>query len=490
MKLCRMLLALALSATVFGCASNIKKADIPATANPSEEISKLENSIQEGYNSQLDVLASNDFEKARYHLREAKEELAKNKKQSEVLEDVAYSKAYIQRAEDTASDRRSKILGVIDARNKAVVAGARQFAPTQADMGEVDSRLRNKAEKLDKLSAADIAEFNLAYSDVELKAIQNKQLGQAKARIEAAKDANASRYSPRALKNAEVDYGTAENLIKANRNDKDTYMMQVAQANKSAMLLTAILAETNRGARDEGVATKVVMQNEKIKTLSTQLNSASDQNTQLTQEKARLDSVNSDLNVAVATQNEQLDQTTAEKNRLDAEKTRLDAEMSAQNEKLSAANMKVNFQKSLAKAQAQFSKDEAEVFQQGDNVVIRLKKIQFASGKSELPTASLAVLAKVKNVAEDLGPKMVRVEGHTDSVGSEIINKTLSQSRADTIAQYLQTSGIPQAKVETEGVGFSKPLASNKTKEGRAQNRRVDVIITPDSSVTTDSSNE
>ncbi len=309
MNFCRVLIALALSATIFGCASNIKKADLPASANPAEEITKLDTLIQEGYNTQLDVLASKDFEEARYYLREAKEDQAKNKKQSEVLDDVAYAKAFIQRADGTANERRSKILGVMDSRNKALAAGARQYSPTQADIAKVDSRLRNKAEKLDKLDAEDIAEFNAAYSEVELKAIQNKQLGQAKSRIEAAKDASASRYSPRALKTAEVDYSTAENLIKANRNNKDTYFMQVNQANKSAMLLTAILAETNRGARDEGVATKVVMQNEKIKTLSSNLDSANSEKTQLAEEKARLDATNSDLSAAVATQNEQLDQT-------------------------------------------------------------------------------------------------------------------------------------------------------------------------------------
>lgn len=75
-----MLFAFALSATIFGCASNIKKADIPASANPAEEITKLDASIQEGYNSQLDVLASKDFDQARYYLREAKEDQAKKKK--------------------------------------------------------------------------------------------------------------------------------------------------------------------------------------------------------------------------------------------------------------------------------------------------------------------------------------------------------------------------------------------------------------------------
>ena len=82
MNFCRVLIALALSATIFGCASNIKKADLPASANPAEEITKLDTLIQEGYNTQLDVLASKDFEEARYYLREAKEDQAKNKKQS------------------------------------------------------------------------------------------------------------------------------------------------------------------------------------------------------------------------------------------------------------------------------------------------------------------------------------------------------------------------------------------------------------------------
>lgn len=117
-------------------------------------------------------------------------------------------------------------------------------------------------------------------------------------------------------------------------------------------------------------------------------------------------------------------------------------------------------------------------------MVIRLKQIQFASGKAGLPTAAIPLLEKVRDVAQELGPKSVLIEGHTDAMGSEEANKTLSESRAETIADYFSENGIERTKMQTAGLGFSKPLATNKTKEGRAQNRRVDVIITPDSAIT------
>jgi len=59
------------------------------------------------------------------------------------------------------------------------------------------------------------------------------------------------------------------------------------------------------------------------------------------------------------------------------------------------------------------------------------------------------------------------------------INKTLSEGRAEAVAKYLETSGIDQSKIEVNGMGDQKPISSNKTKEGRAQNRRVDITITP-----------
>ena len=71
--------------------------------------------------------------------------------------------------------------------------------------------------------------------------------------------------------------------------------------------------------------------------------------------------------------------------------------------------------------------------------------------------------------------KRVLVEGHTDSVGSEQYNQGLSERRADAVARYLASQGISMSRIETRGYGESKPVASNSTAEGRAQNRRVEI---------------
>jgi outer membrane protein OmpA-like peptidoglycan-associated protein len=152
--------------------------------------------------------------------------------------------------------------------------------------------------------------------------------------------------------------------------------------------------------------------------------------------------------------------------------------LKSQQRRLSSAQMAVGLQKAIVRAQQSFDKDEAEVFQQGaDNLVIRLKKMAFASGRAELPQESLPLLTKVNNVITELNAKEVSVEGHTDSIGSEKLNLKLSQRRAEIVADYLRSNANGQYEVDAKGFGFARPIASNKSKEGRAQNRRVDVVI-------------
>jgi outer membrane protein OmpA-like peptidoglycan-associated protein len=78
----------------------------------------------------------------------------------------------------------------------------------------------------------------------------------------------------------------------------------------------------------------------------------------------------------------------------------------------------------------------------------------------------------------------VIVEGHTDSIGGEEKNMALSQKRAETIRKYfIAEKTLPEDKVEAKGFGYQRPLTTNKTKEGRATNRRVDVVIETTSTI-------
>ena len=71
--------------------------------------------------------------------------------------------------------------------------------------------------------------------------------------------------------------------------------------------------------------------------------------------------------------------------------------------------------------------------------------------------------------------QMVIATGHTDSVGTDAYNQKLSERRATTVKEYMVSKGIPAAKITTLGKGETQPVATNKTKEGRAKNRRVDI---------------
>ena len=74
---------------------------------------------------------------------------------------------------------------------------------------------------------------------------------------------------------------------------------------------------------------------------------------------------------------------------------------------------------------------------------------------------------------QDLG---LRIEGHTDNTGDDASNKTLSQSRAEAVRDYLVEQGIDASRLEAVGLGEEQPVADNNTEEGRAQNRRVELV--------------
>ena len=106
------------------------------------------------------------------------------------------------------------------------------------------------------------------------------------------------------------------------------------------------------------------------------------------------------------------------------------------------------------------------------------KFILFNTGKSTFKsgvTEKIDVIAKVMNK----NPKAnFLIEGHTDSTGSAAINDKLSKERAMAVKDYLVKKGIDTTRLDAQGFGQNQPIASNKTADGRSQNRRVVVKVT------------
>jgi OOP family OmpA-OmpF porin len=104
---------------------------------------------------------------------------------------------------------------------------------------------------------------------------------------------------------------------------------------------------------------------------------------------------------------------------------------------------------------------------------IVLRGVNFAFDSDQIDPASAVVLDVVAETLASRPGIRVRVEGHTDSMGSESYNQGLSQRRAEAVRRYLVGQGIAASRIEARGFGESRPEASNDTAEGRALNRRV-----------------
>lgn len=111
----------------------------------------------------------------------------------------------------------------------------------------------------------------------------------------------------------------------------------------------------------------------------------------------------------------------------------------------------------------------------GSKVV--LKNIFFATGKATLTESSTTELSNLLKLLNDIPTLKLEISGHTDNVGSASKNKILSEKRAKAVVDYLVKKGISQDRLVYKGYGFEKPIASNKTKAGRQQNRRTEFEV-------------
>jgi len=102
-----------------------------------------------------------------------------------------------------------------------------------------------------------------------------------------------------------------------------------------------------------------------------------------------------------------------------------------------------------------------------------LEGVNFASDKWDITEESKAVLNPVAVSLKDWPNVKIEVDGHTDSTNTDKHNMILSQKRAESVMSYLIGQGVPASQMTAKGFGESQPVADNKTKEGRAKNRRV-----------------
>ena len=121
--------------------------------------------------------------------------------------------------------------------------------------------------------------------------------------------------------------------------------------------------------------------------------------------------------------------------------------------------------------------ENLQLRQTESGVVVTLGDVLFASGEAQLVEGGRSSLEEVVDLLQTEPDKKIRVEGHTDSLGDAAANLLLSEQRAQSVLEALVSLGVASERITATGMGEDFPIASNDDEEGRARNRRVDVIL-------------
>jgi outer membrane protein OmpA-like peptidoglycan-associated protein len=121
----------------------------------------------------------------------------------------------------------------------------------------------------------------------------------------------------------------------------------------------------------------------------------------------------------------------------------------------------------------------AETERTRDGILVNLKNdLLFTTGSANLTPQATQQVQQLGAIMAKYPTNHIMISGHTDNTGSTAVNDSLSQKRAQSVQDVLLQAGVKSGQLKTQGFGSSKPIASNDSKAGRGQNRRVEVYIT------------
>jgi outer membrane protein OmpA-like peptidoglycan-associated protein len=429
------------TAAIVACSSEPKVNELKKTTDPQVEFDRVDGNIRQAQSQQVDILSPKNFEAATRARTKASEARAANKNQEVVLHDLAVAQTYLDKANGVANIAIQILKGPSEARQDAMTAKAGTYFPKETLVADKTFKKLTEQIEDNDISIAESKRGSLeaSYRDLELRSIKKEKLGPAISNIEDAIKEGAKKLTPETLAWAQTKYAADEAIIEKNRHKTAEINQASADATASASRLlkmvryakgsTAKNPEELAKQRELGELTAVQSENDLHKV-----------ETDLARTQGKL------------------------------------ANTAAQNAELQS---QVWLDKEYDAASSQFTKDEADVYKQGGKLLLRLKGLTFANNSSTITAANFPLLAKVQKIIGDVGTSTIAIEGHTDSKGGKKVNDNISTMRAESVQAYLVANkNIAMDNISAKGFGDSKPIATNKTVEGRAQNRRVDVIIT------------
>lgn len=467
---------------LFSCAQaplNVKPVD--TTEHPAALLEKLEKDLAAAKKDRVHLLSPNWYSDAMKSYTDAKVGLEKGTKLSAIFDHISTGRAQLNQAIIFAGKSKKSLANVIKSRDAALKAGADQYKKEFAKLESDYFKLTEAIEKGDTGYVRNKKKLvDNQYRELELRAIKDAALVNARRLMRTAEKLDMGKKAPKSFAIAASKLADADAVITKDRYDKEAIDKAVDAAEFYGRRLHQLTATTEKLDEMEPEDIALWMEGFLVQA-NTQLKERDRRNLSFKEQQEVILNTIASLQRNQSSLSSQVQAKEVEIRKLNQRITDLEGrtyEVRADKERLAAEK---RFNELYNKVQRYFSAEQAEVYKKARHLVIRLKAMQFPVGQAVILPNNYPLLTKVQQAIKTFGKPDVVIEGHTDSTGSDAKNKELSRKRAESVQQYLIHNGVvPADKILAVGYGSSRPLASNATAQGRAINRRIDVIIKPE----------
>ena len=395
----------------------------------------------------------------------------------------------------------AKLLSTTDLQAFGLIVTAEPyFAVTQpSDVVVAENFLRNDTAgtieqvdaKFELLQRGQYVMNRSSYAPVKVNPKGPLQLSEAENAVEIARLAGAERYAADTFQKAQVDLKNAEDFLRSghNRKESETNAREAAQMAEDARIITIRkmrdeeLASERAAAASREAAEKAKAEESARQAQLEQQRRQEAEAEQRAANQAKQEALQAKMQAEQATQ-------TAVKERAEADAARAAALAQQQAAQAEAERAKQAAQLSdqqRQQAEAEKTALRQRLLQQLNliletretqrGLIVNISDVLFDFNKYTLKPGAREKLAKVSGILLAYPGLKIQLEGHTDAIGTDEYNQTLSEQRATAVQTYMVSQGVPANMVTAIGLGKADPVASNDTPTGRQQNRRVDMVV-------------
>lgn len=454
-----------------------------AAGSATKTFSRVETARDAARNANAPLLSPRAFARAERYLEDARKAAEKQSAQEKIDKNIALSMTEFTQAIENAAVADRVLNAALKARTAARNAEANRLAAR--DWSNAEKSLSSALQVLEKgnLKSAQSKrdEATQLFDTAELNAIRTSVLGEARRLIAEADTKNVGRYAPTTLDAARTYANQADAMIMADRYTLEKPISLADQATYEARHAQRLAGIAERVKRDELTVENLLLDLESsFSEVATAANIDPDFSHDLDPTVGRIvalleeiPGLRSDLSdrdaLIIGLEDEIRD--------LD---TQLGGASADRSDLIRRLEQQARVREQFLQVETMFTADEAEVQRDGNNLIVRLVGLSFAPNSSRLDGAATALLGKVRSAIDIFPQSELLIEGHTDSVGDAQRNLQLSEKRAASVQRYMiEEALLPDFRVRAVGFGDTRPIANNKTRDGRARNRRIDLIILP-----------